>query len=241
MTHQRPCVVMIPGTLCDGRVFARQQRQLRGLADIRCIDLHGMQPGRKHEGVTAWVRQLLRTLPEKFSLVGFSLGGICALEILRSAPERVERLAMVASNAQAASRKGQRNSRRLGKLWKRHDAGAGAIVQGNLPRYFHHPRDRRRHASLILDMARRTPTPAALAQFSWAGSRPEGLSVLSDFKGPVLLVSGAKDRLCPRPWQQAMARACPHARWLDLERTGHFVSLEASSALSESLKQWLDA
>ena len=235
MADGLPTLVMIPGTLCDGRIFRRQKRALRGVADVRLVDYQSLKPG------GAWLAQLLKTLPEKFSVAGFSLGGIWALELLRQAPARVERLAMLASNAQAASPKGRRNSRRLTRLWTQPGAGPQAVLRRAMPAYFHHAAVRRRHAGLLHDMARRTPGPAALAQFAWAGCRPGGLSVLAGFDGPLLLVSGAKDRLCPPPWQQAMAPAWPAARWLALPRVGHFLSLEAPCKLNHALTQWMRA
>lgn len=226
---------MIPGTLCDGRIFERQKRALRGVADVRLIDYRRLKPA------GAWLKQLLKTLPEKFSVAGFSLGGIWALELLRLAPDRVERLAMLASNAQAASPKGRRNSRRMKRLLAHPRSGPRAVLRRAMPAYFHHAAVGRRHAGLMHDMACRTPRKAALAQFALAGHRPEGLSVLAAFAGPMLIVSGAKDRLCPPAWQQAMARTKPAARWAQLPRVGHFVSLEAPAKVNESLARWLQS
>lgn len=235
MANGLPTLVMIPGTLCDGRIFRRQKRALRGLADVRLVDYQSLKP----DG--SWLAQLLKTLPEKFSVAGFSLGGIWALELLRQAPGRIERLAMLASNAQADSPKGRRNSHRLKRLWTRPGAGPQAVLRRAMPAYFHHAAVRRRHAGLLHDMARRTSDKAALAQFARAGSRPDGLSVLARFEGPLLLVSGVQDRLCPMLWQQAMAQAQPAARWLALPRVGHFLPLEAPCKVNHALARWLSA
>lgn len=233
MAEGLPTLVMLPGTLCDGRIFQRQKRALRGLADVRLVDYKHLKLGQ------TWLTQLLKSLPEKFSVAGFSLGGIWALELLRQAPERVERLAMLASNAQADSPKGRRNSRHLNRLWAQPHAGSQAVLRRAMPAYFHHATTLRRHTELLHDMARRTPSQAALAQFARAGSRPEGLSVLTSFAGPLLIISGTKDRLCPPPWQQAMVQAQPTAHWLALPRIGHFLPLEAPCALNHALAQWL--
>lgn len=97
-----PWLVLIPGTLCDRRLFAAQARALHGQARIWCVELDGLEAD-----VGAWAEQLLRRLPPRFSVAGFSLGGLLALELLRRAPTRVERLALVASNAEAGSRRAQ--------------------------------------------------------------------------------------------------------------------------------------
>lgn len=241
MNATRPTLVMLPGTLCDARLFARQRRGLRHAANVRLIDYRDLKPSRIAVSPAGWVRQLLSRLPATFSLAGFSLGGIWALEILRQAPERVERLAMIASNAQGASARGKRNSRRQKRLWRQRGAGPLAVLGRGLPNYFHHEADRRRHLGLLRRMALATPTRSAFAQFALAGSRPDGLATLARFEGATLIVSGAKDRLCPPRWQQAMAAARPDARWLEVARTGHFVPLEAGSRLTAALQQWLES
>ena len=230
---------MLPGTLCDHRLFDRQKRSLRRFHDVRPVDYRALQAARTQPARTRWVQRLLAGLPDKFSLAGFSLGGLWALEILRQAPGRVERLAMIASNAQGASPKGQRNSRIQRRLWQQPGAGPLAVLARGLPAYFHHAAERRRHQGLLRDMALGTGRRSALAQFAWAGGRPESLQTLAVFTGPVLIVSGAKDRLCPPRWQQAMQLANPAANWLVLDRVGHFVPLEAPSALTAALHQWL--
>lgn len=226
-----PCLVMIPGTLCDGRIFTRQRRALRGLADVRMVGYEDLAPTRD------WARTLLARLPQHFSVVGFSLGGLWALELLRKAPQRVERIAMVASNAFGASIAGRRKSAWLRKMWRAF--GPGAVVRHVKPGYFHHEQKRRRHARLVHDMAMRTGRKAAFAEFAWAASRPDGRADLARFKGPLLLVSGAQDRLCTPAMQRVMQQVQPRAQWLEMPRVGHFVPLEAGARLGDALRQWI--
>lgn len=222
---------MIPGTLCDARIFGRQKRALRGLAEVRLVKYGDVGPG------ADWARQLLARLPDRFSLVGFSLGGLLALEILRQAPERIERLAMVASNAQGGSARGRRKSARLWRIWRAR--GPAAVVREVKPAYFHHALQGRRHAPLIRDMARRTGRRVARAAFDWAASRPDGHVELANFAGPLLLVSGSKDRLCTPAMQRSMLQAQPQAQWQELPRVGHFVPLESPVRLAGALRHWI--
>lgn len=226
-----PCLLMLAGTLCDHRVFARQKRALRGVARVMVVDYDALGPP------SQWVDTLLRRLPPRFSVAGFSLGGICAIELLRRAPHRVERIAMIASNAQGASHAGRRKSAWLRHLWR--ERGPGEVARHVKPSYFHHEAMRRRHARLVRDMALGTSRGTAFAQFRWAAERPQGLEALAAFPGPLLLVSGARDTLCPPAWQRAMKDAQPRARWIELPRVGHFVPLEAPARLNASLRQWM--
>lgn len=229
-----PWLVLIPGTLCDRRLFAAQARALRGRARVRCVDLHGLDAD-----VGAWAERLLQRLPPRFSLAGFSLGGLLALELLRRAPERIERLALVASNAEPGNRRAQRRSRQQRAAWR--DGGAGAVVGRLMPVYLPVPRQRARHAPLIHGMAGATPGAAARAQFAWAALRPSGHAAMAAHTAPLLVVSGADDALCPRAQQQRLLATRPDARWLELRRCGHFIPLERPRQLSRLLAQWLAA
>lgn len=226
-----PCLLLIPGTLCDERLFQKQIRALRGMVRVVVASYARM------DHPSAWLDLLLACMPERFALAGFSLGGILALELVRRAPERIERLALIASNAQPAARKHQRRGRELQRRWASH--GPDHLVQQLLPSYFHHGSARRRHAPLVHRMAVDTARRAALAQFAWAGQRPSSLETLRSFQQPLLIVSGATDRVCPPRLQHNMLDAHPKAHWLHIPRCGHFVPLEAAAPLNRALMRWM--
>lgn len=228
---ERRLLVLIPGTLCDARLFKRQVSVLRRDWRVKVLDYRHLKD------IEAWPEQALSTLPERFCLAGFSLGGLWALELLRRAPHRVQGLAMIASNAEAGSRRGRRRSAALWRLWR--GAGPDSVAQQVKPDYFHHHSVRVRHARLVRDMARATPARTARSAFEWAAHRPSGLALLAAFNEPVLIVSGANDRLCPRRLQQRMAQAQPQAQWIELPRCGHLVPLEEPAALTRALSHWL--
>ena len=227
----RPHLVLIPGTLCDRRVFDAQARALRGVARVWRAELQGL------DDVGRWAERLLRRLPPRFSLAGFSLGGLLALELLRRAPERVERLALIASNAEAGSRRARHRSRAQRVRLQR--GGTSAVVRALLPGYLSVARRRARHGPLIRRMAGDTPAAAARAQFDWAAQRPAGHATLAAHTAPLLVVSGADDRHCPRAQQQRLRAARPDAQWLELRRCGHFIPLEQPAALGRALAHWL--
>jgi len=229
----KPTLLLLPGTLCDSRIFRHQCRALRDVADLRALDYAGLDRS------GAWLDRLLDDLPEQFSIAGFSLGGLWALELLRRAPQRVQRLALIASNARPASGRARRRSASQWRVWQRE--GPAVVARGAKPAYFHHPSQRQRHGPLVRAMADATPRHVARAEFAWAAARPDSLPALHDFGGPLLLVSGEHDRLCPAAWQREMQLAQPAARWLELPRVGHFVPLEAPGRLSLALRQWLQA
>lgn len=225
------CVVLVPGTLCDARVFRSQARALRRLARVVVLDM------RRLRSPTTWVADALRSLPHEFAVAGFSLGGFAALALARAAPERVRALALVASNARGADRPIRRRSRAMQQILR--TRGRGAVVDSLLPNYFHRMQALRRHAHLVRRMACSTPAAAARAQIAWAGARREAYDVLAAFDKPLLIASGCDDVVCPPALQQAMKSAQPRARWVAFPRCGHFVPLEAAAPLSRALADWL--
>jgi len=226
-----PVLYFVPGTLCDARLFARLAQRLRPVAHVRVASLAHL------DDPQAWVKALLKEAPERFSLAGFSMGGLLALEVLRCAPQRVDRLAMIASNAEAAGpvtrRRTATNRRRL------RQGGARAVIQAALPSYFFPGNRTAERYALVHDMARRTPHRSARAQFDWVGTRPGGIAQLAAFGGPLLLVSGTHDPLCPERLQRRMCAAQAAARWHALRRCGHFIPLEAPAQLAALLSRWL--
>ncbi len=226
-----PTLLMLPGTLCDERIFTRQRRALRGKVCLVCASYSRMKDRSR------WLSKLLAGLPERFHVAGFSLGGLMALELLRIAPERIEGLALIASNAQPASLLSKRKSDRLRKLWL--DRGPAEVAKQVKPAYFHHEAKRRQHQQLVFDMALGTPRRSAFEEFEWAAQRPDSLDDLAQFRGKLLAISGTQDRLCPPAWQRAMLAAQPRMQWIEIPRCGHFLPLEAPSALNHALEHWL--
>lgn len=227
----RPCMVLLPGTLCDSRIFAALKRSLRSQVSLISASYSGMKD------TQTWLKQLLAQLPPQFYIAGFSLGGLLALELLRMAGDRVLGIALIASNAQPASVSSRRKSAMLRRMWQ--ERGPAVVAQHVKPAYFHHEAKRRKHERLVFDMALQTPKRSAFAEFAWAAERPSGLQTLRDFKGKVLAVSGRQDRLCPRPWQQAMLAVQPRMQWREIPRCGHFLPLEAPAQLAEALFHWI--
>ncbi len=226
-----PTLLMLPGTLCDERIFKRQRRALRGKVRCVCASYSRLKDRSR------WLAQLLVSLPPQFHVAGFSLGGLMALELLRLAPERIEGLALIASNAQPASLLVKRKSARLRKLWL--DRGPAEVAKQVKPAYFYHEAKRRQHQQLVFDMALGTPRRSAFEEFDWAAERPSSLDDLAQFGGKLLAISGAQDRLCPPAWQRAMQAAQPRLQWIELPRCGHFLPLEAPAALHHALEHWI--
>src|SRR5450830_65736 len=85
-----PTLVLLPGLMYDAAVWAPQIQSLSDLVDCAVVD-YGLC-----DSITAMARLVLdSTALARFALAGHSMGGRVALEVMRLAPERVERLALL--------------------------------------------------------------------------------------------------------------------------------------------------
>ena len=91
----KPNLVMIPGLLCSDALFADQ---IAGLKDHATVSIGRVL---KQNNLANMASEILRVAPPTFALAGLSLGGYVAFEVLRQAPERVTKLALLNTNARA--------------------------------------------------------------------------------------------------------------------------------------------
>jgi pimeloyl-ACP methyl ester carboxylesterase len=202
-------LVMLPGTVSDARLFAPVLTRL-GLRAI-VPQLAGA------DTASALAMLLLARLPDRFSLCGFSLGAIVALEIVAQAPERVERLALIGCNPGVLSPQ----ARALRAALSRRDftsAGDPAVV--------------RAMADDVSDATWQQHTAITL-------SRADSLPRLSRIAVPTSIICGSGDLICPPAMSRAMAAAIPGARLALIEDAGHYVTLEQPQAVADEIAAWL--
>jgi pimeloyl-ACP methyl ester carboxylesterase len=227
-------VVFLPGLLCDARLWEAQVRALGARATVQVAD---MTTGGTMAALAADV--LARAPTGRFALAGLSMGGYCALEIVRQAPERVAALALLDTSARPDTPEGTTNRRRLVKLAE-HDFDR--VVDELLPKLVApaHLADPA-IAGVVRAMARAfDPTSFARQQeaiISRADSRP----LLPTITCPTLVLCGREDALTPPAVHEEMAAAIPRARLVLVDGSGHLSPLERPEAVTAALAAWLDA
>lgn len=230
-----PPLLLLPGTLCDGAVFGP------------ALDLVPAAPPERRQAISlvgettveAAAARILALAPERFAMLGFSLGGIVALAIAAAAPERVLGLGLVASNA--------RNVREEDRPGRRAEASVGVsdierhVGQTLWPRYVaalaHGDEALRR---TVIDMALRVGSQALMGQVDVALSRPDSRPHLAALNMPSLVLAGAEDALCPAEMQLEMALALPSATLALIPDAGHFLLLEQPEAAASNIAAWLE-
>jgi len=232
---------LLPGTLCDARVFGPL---LNALA-LGALDHHPARCGRKvlhggmtgHNSVAALADAILDTAPDRFIPVGFSLGAIVALEMAMRAPERIMGMVLIAGTARAVPA-ADWPMRRAAALTAPGDLVGTALWPRSVAADRLHDEGLR---AAIVAMAQAFPKGTLAAQIEVALSRTDQRARLDRLTMPTLILGGADDAISPPELQHELAGAMPLATLHLVENTGHFVLLERPDACAAALADWLAA
>jgi pimeloyl-ACP methyl ester carboxylesterase len=226
-------IVLLPGLVCDQRLYAGQLPALSARATVTVADLTGA------DGIAGLAAQVLATAPARFALVGLSMGGYIAFEILRRAPERVARLALLDTQARADT--DEAKARRRGLMELAEKGGFKGVAPRLLPLFLHadalaDPRV----VATVQAMAEGTGKDAFLRQQTAILHRPDSRPGLRAISCPTLVLAGRDDQLTPPEVQLEMASLIPDATLVLLPRCGHLAPLERPEPVTRQLLGWLD-
>jgi pimeloyl-ACP methyl ester carboxylesterase len=227
-------LVLAPGLNCTRRLF---EDQIAALGPDRPVFVADHA---RDDDMAAVARRLLAAAPEKFALAGLSMGGYIALEVVRQAPGRVTRLALLDTNARADT-DAQRRSRE-GEI-ALVEAGRFRDVCDARWRKSVHP-DRLGDAGLRRTydlMAQETGPEVFVRQLRAIMSRRDQRPGLPAIGVPTLVLVGDADELTP-PWQaREMAGLIPGAAIVAVPACGHLSTLERPREVEAALAAWLAA
>ena len=226
-------LVLLPGMMCDARLFAAQAGSLSGRRVVHHAPIGGQ------DSMGALAAEVLAQAPPRFALAGLSMGGIVAMEVLRQAPQRVERVALLDTNPLAeapevrARREGQVERARAGRL--------DAVMRDEMkPNYLAEGPGKGAILDLCLAMALDLGPEVFARQSAALAARPDQTATLRAFRGPALILMGEEDRLCPRDRHDLMAELMPQARLVVVEGAGHLPPLEQPDPVTAALNDWLE-
>lgn len=226
--------VLIPGLYGTPRLFAAQ---LPALWRHGAVTVADHTRGATFAEVAA---NVLEAAPPRFALAGLSMGGALALEIVRQAPERVERLALLSSfsTADAEVAKGFRRAvideLRAGRL--------DEVIASSFPSVVHASRAGDAELLAVMqEMLRDTGAEAAINEVETYMDRGDARAVLGTIAVPTLVLIGDGDQLVPPAHARENAAAIPGARFVEVPECGHLSALEQPVAVTEALVAWKTA
>ena len=223
---------MIPGTLCDYNLFKYQTEGLKDLVDchVAC------------NSSASSLKQVAKNILEKqtgsFSIIGLSYGGIIAFELLRQAPERINKLVLMNTNYKEPSEQTRINQQRfigMAYLGQFKEITSEILIDAML-----HPKNAEKQElrETILNMALNVGIDGFFNQVKAQLGRPDSTKDLQNIKCPTLIITGREDNICPLKLHEDMAEAIPNSTLKVIEECGHLSTLEQPNLVNNTIIDW---
>ncbi len=225
-------ILLVPGLVSSARIYVPVIPALWRFGPVTVANHI------RDDNIGAMARRILAEAPPRFALAGHSMGGYIAFEIMRQAPERVAKLALI--NTQARPDTPEATARRRGMM-ARALAGEYRAVLDELFPGFVHP-SRRGDAALrqlVYDMGEDVGAEAFVRQQQAVITRPNSRPVLAWIKCLTLVLTGDEDNTIPNRLSVEMADGIHGAKLVILPNCGHLPQPEQPQATAEALVEWL--
>lgn len=225
-------LVLLPGLMGDSRQF---WSQIEAFGRERAVMVAPVTLGERMEEIAS---MLLGQLPLRFALLGQGFGGMVALELIRRAPERVSRIALLATSplpetpADAGLRETRMVVARAGRLAQvmAEEIPADSLAPGPV---------REDILALAREMAEALGPEAYLRQARALQRRKDQQATLRRIRQPAMVLCGAHDRILPIKRHEFMAEMIPYARLEVIDEAGHLPSLETPETVNAAIHDWL--
>ncbi len=225
-------LVLLPGMMCDARVFAPQ---INALSRDMPVTIAPVTQGERIEELAS---AILPLLPARFALAGLSMGGIVAMEILRRAPERVTRIALMDTNplAETPQTSAAYEPLIVGARSGRLDEMLRQVLR---PEHLAPGPGRLAVLSQLAEMGRDLGAEVFVRQIRALQRRRDQQSTLRKITVPTLILCGEHDTLTPPRRHSFMADLIPYAKLEIIAGAGHIPTLERPDIVTRALRAWM--
>jgi pimeloyl-ACP methyl ester carboxylesterase len=193
----------------------------------------------RDDSMDAIAMRILAAAPPRFALAGLSMGGYIAQTIMRQAPGRVEKLALLDTSARPETP--EQTARRKPQIALAESGRFGEVPALQFPVFVH--RNRQGDEALrqrVRLMADETGAQAFLRQQHAIIDRADARPLLPSIKCPTLVLVGDGDELTPPSLAQELAAGIPGSRLVVVPDCGHLSTMERPEAVNAALVQWLE-
>ena len=228
-------LVLVPGLLCDAQLWRSQLENLADIADVWIAD------HTRSDTMAGVARDALADAPfASFALAGLSMAGYIALEIMRQAPQRITRLALL-DTAPGADLPEQ-TQKRMDFIALAERGKFPGITDALLPLLIHPSRrSERALTDVVKSMAKNIGKEAFVRQERAIMSRADSRGLLATIACPTLVLCGRQDALTPLARHEEMAATIRGAQLEVIEDCGHLSTLERPTEVNAALRRWLAA
>ena len=231
MTEPLP-TVLVPGLLLTAGLYQDQIPALWRFGPVTVAD------HTRDDDMPAVARRILATAPPRFALAALSMGGYIAFEILRQAPGRVDRLALLDTSARPDTPEQTERRRTLIALAR--GGRLDEVLDLLMPSWLHPERaDDEKLRRVVWEMAAGSGPEVFVRQQTAIIGRPDSRPDLPGIRCPTLVLVGDGDQLTPPDLATEIAAGIPGARLLVVPGAGHLSTLERPGEVSRALTDWL--
>ena len=228
----KPFIVLMPGMMCNQDVFSHQINVLEKFFNVIVIEFN------EHRDIELGVKNLASNLPNQFHLLGHSMGGIVAMELVKQHSKRVLSLALLNTNPYEEKEevKDRRN-----KILKELDAlDLISLMRSDyISRYFPDDcRDKNKLIQQCVDMASILDKKVFYNQSVALRDRKDQTSILENVDCKTLIICGERDQLCPVSYHSDMNKMIKSSDLIVLEGVGHMPIIECPQILNNHLKNF---
>jgi pimeloyl-ACP methyl ester carboxylesterase len=173
---------------------------------------------------------------ESFAVVGLSMGGYAAFEMLRQAPGRISRLVLANTRARGDTPEEQKARTELAGVVE--ESGTGILIERMMGRLLgKNPSSGT--VERVESMIRQARPKAIVHGLAALAGRTDATALLAGIPCPTLVIAGAEDSITPSAESRAMAGAIPGCRFIEIPAAGHLSNLENAGAFSDELERFL--
>ena len=227
-------ILLVPGLACSPRLFAEQIPALWRLGPVMVAD------HTRGETIADIAAQILASAPPRFALIGMSMGGYIAFEIMRQARDRVSKLGLIDTSARADTP--EATEQREAQIRITQGGKYATVIDAQFARMVHssHREDERLKA-VVHAMADDVGPEAFIRQQQAIIARPDSRPSLAAIRCPTLVIVGEADEITPPERAIEMAEMIRGARLVTLKNCGHLTTHEDPQGVNRSLAALLQA
>jgi len=223
---------MVPGMMCDERIFSPQIEELSKNLEVTVADISSFLTIRE------LASEVLKKAPKKFSLLGHSMGGIVAMEIYSQEPNRIEKLILMDTNPKA-----ELDEVKLKREPQIRDVNEGKLLEvmrdEMKPNYLADIENQENVLNVCMDMALNLGPDVFINQSKALQTRADQQGTIQSINIPVLIMCGSEDKLCTVERHEMMHNMINNSELKIINNAGHMPTLEQPKETTEVLKQWL--
>ena len=226
-------IVLIPGYMSDKNMWLNQLDILKKKYEVIIPKLDS------GNSIEEFKKNTLNLLPERFSAIGFSMGGFVALNLAIEEPERVEELILVGTNARSVSKDRKLLLKKsLSEL--NNENFVSKFSSSSFYSYFaEHNKTNYEYLNLIKEMVKNLGLDCLKKQTQAILERPLLVHLLSKIKSRCLIISGDLDNLSTKEMNEELSNNIINSELCYIKNSGHFVMIEEEKNFNEIILNWL--